>query len=223
MYNTVIFDLDGTLLNTLDDLADAVNYVLRKFGWKEHTVEQVRSHVGNGIRKLMERSVPDGKHNPQFEEAFETFKEYYQNHCQIKTSAYPGIMDLLKVLQDKGCKIAIVSNKAHKAVEALNKIYFKDYIQVAMGENENAGIKKKPAPEMVYKALERLKSKKEETIYVGDSDVDKETADNAGMECVLCQWGFRDLELLQSLKPKAIIQKPMELIRVLEGGKNDKE
>ncbi|MFQ9515785.1 MAG: HAD family hydrolase [Eubacterium sp.] len=215
MYNTVIFDLDGTLLNTLEDLADAVNFVLKKFGWQEHTIDQVRSHVGNGIRNLMKRSVPDGFANPQFEDAFETFKEYYQAHCQVKTDAYPGIMELLKVLYDKGYKMAIVSNKAHKAVVELNEIYFKDYIQVAMGENEDAGIKKKPAPEMVYKALERLGSSKEEAIYVGDSDVDKATADNAGMECVLCQWGFRELELLQSLKPKAIIAEPMELIEII--------
>jgi phosphoglycolate phosphatase len=125
-------------------------------------------------------------------------------------------MDLLKVLYEKGYKMAIVSNKAHPAVEELNKIYFKDYISVAMGENEDAGIKKKPAPEMVYKALEQLGSRKEESIYVGDSDVDKATADNAGLNCVLCQWGFRELELLQSLKPKAIIAEPMELIDVLE-------
>jgi phosphoglycolate phosphatase len=216
MYNTVIFDLDGTLLNTLEDLADSVNYVLKKFGWQQHTIEQVRSHVGNGIRNLMILSVPDGESNPKFEEAFQTFKEYYQSHCQIKTDAYSGIMDLLKVLYEKGYKMAIVSNKAHPAVEELNKIYFKDYISVAMGENEDAGIKKKPAPEMVYKALEQLGSTKEESIYVGDSDVDKATADNAGLNCVLCQWGFRELELLQSLKPKAIIAEPMELIDVLE-------
>lgn len=216
MYTTVIFDLDGTLLNTLDDLADAVNYVLRKFGWQEHTVDQVRSHVGNGIRNLMKRSVPDGFQNPQFEEAFLAFKEYYQKHCQIKTDAYPGIMDLLKSLHEKGYKLAIVSNKAHLAVTELNKIYFKDYISIAMGENEDAGIRKKPAPDMVNYALEMLGSTKDESIYVGDSDVDKATADNSGLECVLCQWGFRELELLQSLEPKAIIAEPMELIRILE-------
>ena len=215
MYNTVIFDLDGTLLNTLEDLADAVNYVLKKFGWQEHTIEQVRTHVGNGIRNLMKRSVPGGFDNPQFEDAFQTFKDYYQKHCQIKTDAYPGIMDLLEALYKKGYKMAIVSNKAHKAVEELNEIYFKDYISVAMGENEDAGIKKKPAPEMVYKALERLNSKKEEAIYVGDSEVDKATADNSGLDCVLCQWGFRKLELLQSLGPKAIIAEPMELIEII--------
>lgn len=216
MYNTVIFDLDGTLLNTIEDLADAVNYLQRKFGWEIHTVDKVRQNVGNGIRNLVIRSVPDGVDNPQFEEAFETFKKYYQKHCQVKTCAYPGIMELLEQLQSKGYKMAIVSNKAHPAVAELNKIYFKDYIDVALGENEAAGIKKKPASDMVNLALDKLGSKKSEAVYVGDSEVDKATADNSGMDCVLCQWGFRELSLLQSLAPKAIIKEPAELLNILE-------
>lgn len=212
MYNTIIFDLDGTLLNTIDDLADSVNYVLNKYGWQQHTVAQVQSHVGNGIRNLMERSVPNGSNNPQFEEAFRDFREYYQEHCQVKTDAYPGVMDLLKELHNQGYKMAIVSNKAHKAVIELSKIYFQDYIDVAIGENEATGIKKKPAADMVNLALERLDSDKAEAIYVGDSEVDKATADNSGMECVLCKWGFREPEVLQELKPKAIIEKPKDLL-----------
>jgi phosphoglycolate phosphatase len=155
--------------------------------------------------------------NPKFEEAYETFMEYYQAHCQIKTDAYPGILDLLKSLKDKGYKMAIVSNKAQCAVSELNEIYFKKYIDVAIGENEAGGIGKKPAPDEVNLALEQLDSTKAESIYVGDSDVDKATADNSQLDCVLCQWGFRDLELLESLKPKSIIAKPEELIEVLEG------
>lgn len=212
MYNTVIFDLDGTLLNTIDDLADAVNYVQEKYAWEVHTVDTVRQNVGNGIRNLMKRSVPDGFDNPQFEEAFQTFREYYQAHCQIKTCAYSGIMELLEQLHNKGYKMAIVSNKANSAVVELNEIYFKDYINVAIGENEDAGIKKKPAPDMVNLALEKLGSKKSEAIYVGDSEVDKATADNSEMDCVLCQWGFRELSLLESLSPKAIIKEPIELL-----------
>ena len=216
MYNTVIFDLDGTLLNTIEDLADAVNYVLKKFEWQEHTLDRVRQDVGNGIRKLMERSIPEGLSNPKFEEAFLTFQEYYQEHCQVKTSAYPGIEELLKQLKKKGYKMAIVSNKAHVAVEELNEIYFKKYIDVAIGENEDAGIKRKPAPDMVNLALEKLNSKKSEAIYVGDSEVDKATADNSEMECVLCQWGFREKSLLESLKPMAIIDMPEELLKILQ-------
>lgn len=216
MYNTVIFDLDGTLLNTLEDLADAVNYVQRKYNFAEDSIDTVRMNVGNGIRNLVKRSIPEGENNAVFEEAFQTFREYYQEHCQVKTRAYPGIMELLEELHKRGIKMAIVSNKAHAAVEELNKIYFKDYIDVAIGENEDAGIKKKPAPDTVYMALEKLESTKEESIYVGDSDVDKATADNSGLDCVLCRWGFRDLELLQSLKPKAIIAEPKELVNIIK-------
>lgn len=216
MYNTVIFDLDGTLLNTIDDLADAVNYVQRQFGWEIHTVDIVRKHVGNGIRNLIKRSVPDGFDNPKFEDAFEIFREYYQKHCQVKTAPYPEIMELLKSLKEKGYKMAIVSNKAHPAVAELNEIYFKDYIGVVIGENEDVGIKKKPASDMVNLALEKLESNKTESIYVGDSEVDKATADNSEMDCVLCQWGFRELELLKSLQPKAIIKNPLELLNILQ-------
>lgn len=216
MYNTVIFDLDGTLLNTIEDLADAVNYVQGKYDIEKHSVELVRKHVGNGIRNLMIRSVPLGEENPKFEEMFICFREYYQKHCQIKTEAYPGIMELLKGLHNKGIKMAIVSNKTHPAVVELNEIYFKDYIQVAIGENETAGIQKKPAPDSVNHALELLGSNKEEAIYVGDSEVDYATAKNADLKCVLCSWGFRDRALLESFKPMAILDKPEELLEILK-------
>lgn len=211
-YNTVIFDLDGTLLNTIEDLTDAVNYVLKKYCYAEETVEEIKKKVGNGIRMLMVRSIPGGDGNLIFEEAFETFKEYYQQHCQVKTSAYPGIMEMLESLHKNGIKIAIVSNKAHGAVVELNDIYFKDYISVAIGENEAAGIQKKPAPDSVNLALNLLGSKAEDAIYVGDSEVDRKTAENARMDCVLCSWGFRDRKLLESLKPMAIVDSPDELL-----------
>lgn len=219
MYNTVIFDLDGTLLNTIDDLADAVNYIQEKYGIEKHSVDLVRQHVGNGIRNLMIRSVPQGENNPKFEEMFACYKKYYQEHCQIKTAAYPGIMELLKGLHNKGIKMAIVSNKAHPAVVELNEIYFKDFIHVAIGENEAAGIQKKPAPDSVFHALELLGSKKSEAVYVGDSEVDYATAVNSELDCVLCSWGFRDRELLESFHPMAIIDKPEELLSILEYSK----
>ena len=219
MYNTVIFDLDGTLLNTIDDLADAVNYVQEKYGIEKHSVDLVRQHVGNGIRNLVIRSVPQGEENPKFEEMFACYKEYYQEHCQIKTAAYSGIMELLKSLHNKEIKMAIVSNKAHPAVVELNDIYFKDYIRVAIGENEAAGIQKKPAPDSVFHALELLGSKKSEAIYVGDSEVDYATAKNSGLDCVLCSWGFRDRELLESFEPMAIIDQPEQLLEILENSK----
>lgn len=216
MYNTIIFDLDGTLLNTIDDLADAVRYVQNKFGWEEHSTATVQKHVGNGIRNLINLSIPDGYDNPKFEEAFNTFKIFYKNNCMVKTRPYPGIMELLKVLKEKGYKMAIVSNKAHAAVLELNEALFSEFISVALGENESGGIKKKPAPDMVNLALEKLGSSKSESIYVGDSEVDKATADNSNMNCVLCQWGFRELELLKSLSPMAIIETPMELLNVMK-------
>lgn len=215
MYHTVIFDLDGTLLNTIDDLTDAVKYVQEKYGFPLHSVDLVKKHVGNGIKKLIIRSIPHGESNPQFENVYQDFLAYYQEHCQIKTAAYPGIMNLLKSLHNRNIKMAIVSNKAHPAVLELNQIYFKDYISVAIGENETAGIKKKPAPDSVRHALELLGSEQSEAVYVGDSEVDKATAENSGLDCVLCSWGFRERELLESLKPMSIIDKPEELLEVI--------
>ena len=215
--DTVVFDLDGTLLDTLEDLKNSVNYAMRHFDYPERTLDEVRRFVGNGIVLLIQRAIPGGKDDPNFEEAFALFKEHYGKHCNDTTKPYEGIMELLHILKEHNIKIAIVSNKADFAVKELNEIYFKKYIDVAIGENEAGGIGKKPAPDEVNLALEQLDSTKAESIYVGDSDVDKATADNSQLDCVLCQWGFRDLELLESLKPKSIIAKPEELIEVLEG------
>lgn len=219
MYNTVIFDLDGTLLNTIDDLADAVKYIQRKYGYPVHSVDDVRRHVGNGLKLLMVRSLPLGEEDPNFEKVFEEFKEYYQGHCQIKTREYPGIMELLKELKERNIKMAIVSNKAQAATSELNKFYFSDYIQIAIGENEAAGIKKKPAPDSVNHALKLLNARKSEAIYVGDSEVDRETAKNSELPCVSCSWGFRERKLLESLNPMAIIDKPEELLAIIDGSK----
>lgn len=215
MYNTVVFDLDGTLLNTIDDLANAVNFVQEKYGYPLHSVDLVKQHVGNGIRQLIIRSIPQGEENLQFQSVFEDFKKYYQGHCQVKTAAYPGIMELLRELYHRGIKMAIVSNKAQPATTELNRIYFKEYIPIAIGENEEAGIKKKPAPDSVLHALELLGSEKSESIYVGDSEVDRATAENSGIDCVLCSWGFRDRMLLESLRPMKIIDRPEILLDIL--------
>lgn len=212
-YDTIIFDLDGTLLNTLEDLADGVNYCMRKFSCPERTLEEVRRFVGNGIRKLIERSVPMGTENPEFETIFETFKSYYTAHCQIKTRAYPEIEELLSELAKREYKLAIVSNKNIDAVRELNELYFKDYIKLAVGERQ--GVRKKPFPDSVNQAVAELGAKKEHVLYVGDSEVDKETADNAGVDCILVSWGFRAKELLLELKPLAVIDRPLELLRFM--------
>ena len=213
-YDTVIFDLDGTLLNTLEDLADAVNFVMRDNQYPERTIEEVRHFVGNGIRRLMEQAVPERVIGEEFERVFEEFKKYYTEHCQNKTCAYEGIMPLLNCLYEKGYAMAIVSNKNHAAVCELNDIYFKEYITVAIGQKD--GIRKKPAPDTVIQALKELGKDKEKTIYVGDSEVDFATAKNSEMDCVLVTWGFRKVEELAEFSPTAFIDKPEELLGVLE-------
>ena len=213
-YDTVIFDLDGTLLNTLEDLADAVNFVMRANQYPERTIEEVSHFVGNGIRRLMEQAVPEHVIGEEFERVFEEFKKYYTEHCQNKTCAYEGIMPLLNCLYEKGYAMAIVSNKNHAAVCELNDIYFKEYITVAIGQKD--GIRKKPAPDTVIQALKELGKAKEKAIYVGDSEVDFATAKNSGMDCALVTWGFRTVEELAEFSPTAFIDKPEELLGVLE-------
>ena len=213
-YDTVIFDLDGTLLNTLEDLADAVNFVMRKNHYPQRTLDEVRRFVGNGIRRLMELAVPEHVSETEFEQVFEEFKSYYTEHCQIKTCAYKGIMQLLEALYEKGYAMAIVSNKNHAAVCELNEIYFKDYIEVAIGQKD--GIRKKPAPDTVVQALKELGKTKERAVYVGDSEVDFATAKNSGMDCVLVTWGFRNLDELKGFTPTALIDQAEQLLEVLE-------
>ena len=213
-YDTVIFDLDGTLLNTLEDLADAVNAVMRANAYPERTLDEVRRFVGNGIRRLMEQAVPEGVCGEIFERVFEEFRTYYTEHCQIKTRAYDGVMELLEALKEKGYAMAIVSNKNHAAVCELNDIYFKKDISVAIGQKD--GIRKKPAPDTVFQALKELSVSGERAVYVGDSEVDFMTAENSCMDCVLVSWGFRTKEELADCTPKAMIDRPEELLAVLE-------
>ncbi len=213
-YDTVVFDLDGTLLNTLDDLADAVNFVMEENGYPKRTIDEVRRFVGTGIRRLMEQAVPDFVTGEKFEKVFEQFKSYYTEHCQIKTCAYEGIMPLLEKLYADGYAMAIVSNKNHGAVCELNEIYFKKYIKVAIGQRD--GVRKKPAPDTVLHALKELGKEKETAIYVGDSEVDFMTAKNTEMDCALVSWGFRTKEEMAEFRPTEWLDKPEELLGVLE-------
>lgn len=214
-YDAVIFDLDGTLLNTLEDLTDAVNHVMGQFHFEKKTIQQVRVFVGNGVRKLVERCVPGGGRREDFEEILACFRNFYTGHCQIKTKPYEGIPDMLMALSEQGYRMGIVSNKNDRAVEELNDIFFSRYVSVAIGQNDN--LCPKPAPDTVDMALERLGCSRERALYVGDSDVDKATADNCGMDCVSVTWGFRDRELLAGLGPAAIIDEPGQLLDYLEG------
>lgn len=210
-YSIYVFDLDGTLLDTLGDLAASVNYALRTHGMPEHSIEDVRCFVGNGVRKLMERAVPDGPDNPQFEAVFSIFRAYYMEHAQDTTRPYEGIPETLAALKAQGCRLAVVSNKMRKATEELCRHFFPDTIEVAIGEDEAAGIRKKPAPDTVFEAL-RILGDKGDAVYVGDSDVDIHTAHNAGIPCISVLWGFRDKDFLLQHGAKTFISAPSELL-----------
>ena len=212
MYNTYIFDLDGTLLDTLTDLAASCNYALRTHGMPEHSIDDVRRFVGNGVRKLMERAIPDGEANPDFEATFATFREYYMHHSLDTTKPYPGIMDALVELRARGCRLAVVSNKMMAATVELCKHFFPDTIEVAIGENEAEGIRKKPAPDTVYAALKQLGVSGDNAVYVGDSDVDLDTAHNSGLPCISVLWGFRDRDFLLDHGATTLITNPKELM-----------
>ena len=212
MYSIYIFDLDGTLLDTLGDLAAATNYALRQHGMPEHSIDDVRRFVGNGVRKLMERAIPDGAHNPDFEATFATFRQYYMQHSLDTTQPYEGISETLAALKAKGCRLAVVSNKMMAATQELCQHFFPDTIEVAIGENEAAGIRKKPAPDTVFAALDALGVGKGNAVYVGDSDVDIQTAANAGLPCISVLWGFRDKAFLTENGAKTFISTPSELL-----------
>ena len=210
-YHTYIFDLDGTLLDTLDDLAAAVNYALRSYGMPEHSREEVRRFVGNGVRMLMIRAIPDGERNPQFEEVFSTFRQYYLEHSLDRTRPYDGIPEMLARLKQRGCRLAVVSNKFDAATKELCRHFFADTIEVAVGEHEAEGIRKKPAPDTVNEALSQLGVDRLDAVYVGDSDVDLQTARNAGLPCISVLWGFRDKDFLLANGATTFIISPKEL------------
>lgn len=217
-YTTFIFDLDGTLLDTLGDLAASTNYALRKHGMPEHSIDDVRRFVGNGVRKLMERAIPDGDNNLDFEATFATFREHYMHHSLDTTRPYDGIPETLRALKARGCKLAVVSNKMMAATQELCRHFFLDTIEVAIGENEAAGIRKKPAPDTVFEALKALGKPTgpvpiSSAVYVGDSDVDIETARNAGIPCISVLWGFRDKDFLINHGAKTFISAPSELLQ----------
>ena len=211
-YNTYIFDLDGTLLDTLTDLAASTNYALRTHGMPEHTIDEVRRFVGNGVRKLMERAVPDGTDNPLFDEAFATFRQHYMEHSLDTTRPYEGIPDMLAALKVKGCHLAVVSNKMMAATQELCRHFFPETIEVAIGENEAEGIRKKPAPDTVIAALRQLGVGEEGAVYVGDSDVDIDTARNSNLPCISVLWGFRDRDFLLQHGASTLISAPEELL-----------
>lgn len=209
----VIFDLDGTLLDTLEDLTDAVNMALRKYHLPQRKIEEVKEFVGNGLRSLMIKAVEGGEAYPMFEELFAFFREYYKEHCNHKTHPYEGIMELIKELKERGIRMAIVSNKIDAGVKELNEKFFSEYITLAIGERE--GIRRKPAPDSLNEALRILGVEKEHALYVGDSEVDIQTANNANLRCVSVEWGFRDKNFLIGHGARNVITRPLELLEYL--------
>lgn len=214
MYNTIIFDLDGTLLNTLKDLWVSTNYALMSNGFPERTMEEVRCFVGNGIRTLIKRALPYPVTDEVFEKIFVDFKAHYKVHCNDFTGPYEGIMELLKTLKDRGYTMGIASNKLAPAVEQLRKEFFGEYIFKAVGVV--TGQPPKPDTYMVDKLMDMLDADKEHTLYVGDSQVDVETARNAGLDMVTVLWGFRDREELEVAGAMNFINSPMELLDYLD-------
>lgn len=210
----VIWDLDGTLLDTLDDLAASTNAALMQHGMPVRTREEVRAFVGNGVRKLMMRAVPDGEENPAFEAALASFVAHYGAHSQDHTKPYDGILTVLDTLSAMGVCHAIVSNKIDFAVKELSSVYFGDRMQVAVGDDPSR--KKKPAPDSVWEAMRQLGVTTEETVYVGDSDVDVITARNAGIPCAAVCWGFRSEECLKEAGARMIAHTPQELMEMIK-------
>ncbi len=212
-YDTIIFDLDGTLLNTLEDLTNSVNFSLARYDFPPRTVAEVRKFVGNGVARLMELSVPDGTEHLDLKTCLDEFRSHYTANMQNKTQAYDGIHELLCDLDRAGYKMAVVSNKFDTAVKALCSEYFGRFIKAAVGESE--GVLKKPSPDAVFKALEELGSAANQAVYVGDSEVDVETAKKAGLEFIGVTWGFRDRAVLEQKGAEFVIDKPCELLKVL--------
>lgn len=214
MKKAVIFDLDGTLLNTLADLRTAVNLALAAYGLPLRSTEEVRRAVGNGIRRLVVRLVPTGTDAALEEAVFARFQEEYRKHCSDETAPYAGVSELLRRLRAEGCLVAIVSNKADFAVQALMKRYFAGLYDVALGEME--GLARKPAPDMVEAVEKKLGVKREDAVYVGDSEVDVETAKNAGLFCVSVTWGFRDAAVLAEHGARYFVHTVPELYATLQ-------
>lgn len=214
--STIVFDLDGTLMDTLQDLAESTNYALREYGFPQHSIEAVRSFVGNGVRKLMERAVPQGTENPMFEDVFRTFKEHYVAHCRDHSGLYDGIADMLQSLADSGYQLAVVSNKLQAGVTELQQSYFSSWIKVAVGERPE--VRRKPAPDMVFQAIRELGADLRETVYVGDSDVDIETARQCGIPCISVLWGFRDREFLEACGAAHFAATPQDIVHLIRRG-----
>ena len=213
MYQFILFDLDGTLLDTLDDLTASVNYAMRKFGLQQHTVEEVRSYIGNGSMELIRRAI--GGADVPFDGVLQAFRQYYQEHGTDATKPYDGVMEMLKNLQLQGKRCVVLSNKAHAPTQLLCGHYFGDFIELAVGERESEGIRKKPAPDAVYAVMQTLGATAENTVYIGDSEVDIQTAKNAAIPCISVTWGFKDRAFLLENGATVLVDDTKQLLQIL--------
>lgn len=213
-YNTIIFDLDGTLLNTLEDIRDSVNYALKECGFPKRSLEEINSFVGNGTNYLLEKSVPINTPKDELDNCTDIYRNYYKNNMVNKTAPYNGILEMLNKLKEDGYKLAVVSNKFDSAVKILCKKYFSEFLEVSIGESSS--VRRKPAPDTVFKAMKELDSKRNDCIYVGDSDVDVKTAHNVGIECIGVSWGFRGREVLEREGADYIIDKPKDIYNIVD-------
>ena len=212
-YDAAVFDLDGTLLNTLDDLADSTNYALSCYGYPRRTLEEVRRFVGNGVAKLIARAMPDGATEEETARCLAVFRAHYLTNMRNKTGPYPGILSLLDRLNEAGIPVAVVSNKFDDAVKSLCHHYFGDRVPVAIGES--ATVRKKPAPDSALAALDALHIPADRAVYIGDSDVDIQTAKAAGMDCISVTWGFRDADFLLANGAQRLVGTPEDLAKAL--------
>ncbi|MCD8364753.1 MAG: HAD-IA family hydrolase [Clostridiales bacterium] len=209
-YKLMIFDMDGTILDTLEDLTDSLNFALKKSGMSERSLSEVRGFVGNGIRKLIERAVPANTPADIVNRVLGDFSENYRQNCSNKTRPYDGIPEVLSALRDRGIQTAVVSNKIDFAVQQLCIQYFDGLFNMAIGERE--GVRKKPAPDAIYTVLEHTGTEKKDALYIGDSEVDIQTAANAGLDCVCVGWGFREEDFLLRSGAAAVLKKPDEIL-----------
>ncbi len=211
--DTVIFDLDGTLLYTLEDLTDSTNRALEHFGYPRRTIDEVRGFVGNGVGLLIERAIPNGKDNPNYSDCLNLFKQDYSENMYNKTKPYENITELLTELKSQGYKTAVVSNKFDIAVKSLCDKYFGELIDCAIGQKEN--INKKPAPDTVYEVMKQLNVIPAQCIFVGDSEVDIQTAENAGIPCLSVTWGYKDIRFLYEHGASVLIYSPKEILELI--------
>ena len=204
--------MDGTVLNTLDDLTLSMNFVMTEFGFPTHSVEEYRSAFGNGVRYALEKTAPHGTPSDVIDKMISIFKEHYDAHCLDNTRPYDGVIPLMKQLKERGFRMAIVSNKIDSAVKELNEKFFSDVVDIAIGER--AGIKRKPAPDMVFLALDELGASADDAVYVGDSEVDLKTAQNSSLPCVSVLWGFRDRDFLKETGGETFAVSPRDLLDI---------